>query len=681
MTKRLALLVAISAGLPCLADEGMWLVNQFPSQAVKQKYGFEVTDQFLKHIQLSSVRFNNGGSGSFISPEGLLFTNHHVGRDCIQKVSAADHDYVAQGFYAASAADEKKCPDLEVNVLLDIREVTAKVKEGEKPDADTAAVNQARKAAMARIEKECAAASGNRCDVVTLYSGGRYDLYQYKKYTDVRLVFAPEEAIAAFGGDPDNFTYPRYDLDFSLFRAYENGRPVESKEYLHWSHTGVKDGELTFVSGNPGTTGRLMTMAQLEYSRDVSYPLLYAKLESMIKALEAYSAQSPDNKRVAGDDMLSAQNSYKAYTGFLAGLRDPQLMARKRDEEQTLRAAVEASPEMRQKFGKVWDDVAAAYNQFRPYSKEYSLTTMVLSDLFNIARHVLRLPEEMKKPSDKRLREYRDSALPSLEQEIYSPAPITDSLEIAVLAEDFRFMQIQLGSDHELVKKILDGKTPEQAAEMYVKSSKLKDVAERKRLAGDLAAVQKSDDGMIRLARILDRPNRELRKRYEDSIEASLTTSASKIAQAKFATKGSSTYPDATFTFRIEYGPVKGYTLNGKKVPYATNFAGLYKHATGVEPFKLPPSWEKAKSSLNLSTPFNFVTTVDSHGGNSGSPTIDTKGEVIGILFDGNIESLPNRFVYTDEVSRSVHVASQGIVEALRKVYKTERLLKEIGMK
>jgi hypothetical protein len=335
---------------------------------------------------------------------------------------------------------------------------------------------------------------------------------------------------------------------------------------------------------------------------------------------------------------------------------------------------------MRPKFGKVWDDVAAAYNQFRPYSKEYSLTTLVLSDLFNIARHVLRLPEEMKKPSDKRLREYRDSALPSLEQEIYSPAPITDSLEIAVLAEDFRFMQAQLGSDHELVKKILDGKTPEQAAEMYVKSSKLKDVAERKRLAGDLAAVQKSDDGMIGLARILDRPNRELRKRYEDSIEASLTTSASKIAQARFATKGSSTYPDATFTFRIEYGPVKGYTLDGKKVPYATNFAGLYRHATGVEPFKLPPSWEKAKSSLDLSTPFNFVTTVDSHGGNSGSPTVDTKGEVIGILFDGNIQSLPNRFVYTDEVSRSVHVASQGIVEALRKVYKTERLLKEIGM-
>jgi Peptidase S46. len=442
----------------------------------------------------------------------------------------------------------------------------------------------------------------------------------------------------------------------------------------------VKDGELVFVAGNPGTTGRLMTMAQLEYSRDVSYPVLYAKLESMIKALEAFGAQSPENKRVAAEDLLSAQNSYKAYTGFLFGLRDPQLMARKRDEEQTLRAAVEASPEMHKKFGKVWDDVAAAYSQFKPYSKEYSLTTPAISDLFNIARNVLRLPAEKKKPSDQRLREYRDSALPSLEQEMYSTAPISDSLEIAVLAEDFRFMQSQLGAGHDLVKKVLDGKTPEQAAEMYVKSSKLKDVAERKRLANDLEAVQKSDDGMIRLARIFDARNRELRKRYEDTVEATLTASAPQIAQARFATKGSSAYPDATFTFRIEYGPVKGYTLDGKKVPYATTFDGLYKRATGVEPFRLPPSWVKAKSSLKLSTPFNFVSTVDSHGGNSGSPTVDTKGELIGILFDGNIQSLPNRFVYTDEVSRSVHVASQGILEALRKVYKTDRLLKEIGM-
>jgi hypothetical protein len=408
--------------------------------------------------------------------------------------------------------------------------------------------------------------------------------------------------------------------------------------------------------------------------------VLYGRLQSMIKALEAYGAQSPENKRVAGDDLLSAQNSFKAYTGFLAGLRDPQLMGRKRDEEQTLRAAVQANPEMRKKFGKVWDDVAAAYQQYRQFYKEYSLTTPLFGELFAIARNVLRLPEELQKPSDKRLREYRDSALSSLEQQMYTTAPITDSLEIAELAENFRVMQRELGPDHTFVKKLLDGKTPEQAAEMYVMSSKLKDVAERKRLAKDLEAVKKSDDGMIRLARILDQPNRELRKRFEDTVEATLTSSASQIAQAKFATQGTNTYPDATFTYRIEYGPVKGYTQNGKKAPYATDIAGLYKRATGVEPFKLPPSWEKAKSSLKLSTPFNFVTTVDSHGGNSGSPTIDTKGELVGILFDGNIESLPNRFVYTDEVSRSIHVASQGIVEALRKIYKADRVLNEIGM-
>src|SRR5436190_2460880 len=576
---RLPFLLVGLIALACLADEGMWPVNQFPKDAVRKRYNFQVTDPLLEHIQLASVRFNNGGSGSFISPQGLLFTNHHVGRDCIQKVSSADHDYVANGFYAASPADEKKCPDLEINVLLSIDDVTAKVKEGEKPDADTAAVNQSRKAAMARIEKECAAATGNRCDVVTLYSGGRYDLYQYKKYIDVRLVFAPEEAIAAFGGDPDNFNYPRYCLDFSLFRAYENDKPVASKDYLRWSRTGVKDGELTFVSGNPGTTGRLLTVAQLEYSRDVSYPVLYARLGSMIKALEAYAAKSPENKRVAGDALLYSQNSYKAYTGFLTGLRDPQLMGRKRDEEQTLRAAVNADPEKQKKFGKVWDEVAAAYEAFRPYSKEYSLSTPYSSELFDIARHVLRLPEEMKKPSDKRLREYRDSALPSLEQSMYSSAPITDSLEIAVLAENFRFMQEQLGADNELVKKVLDGKTPEKAAEDYVTTSKLRDVAERKRLAGDLEAVKKSNDGMIRLARNLDPRNLELRKKYEDSVEATLASSASQIAQARFATQGSNTYPDATFTFRIEYGPVKGYVLNGKKIPYATNIAGLYERA------------------------------------------------------------------------------------------------------
>ncbi|MEO7652430.1 MAG: S46 family peptidase, partial [Bryobacteraceae bacterium] len=546
---------------------------------------------------------------------------------------------------------------------------------------DSASQGQARREMMARIEKECATASGNRCDVVTLYSGGRYDLYRYRKYTDVRLVFAPEESIAAFGGDPDNFTYPRYCFDLSFFRAYENGKPVASKHFLPWSKTGVKDKELIFVPGNPGTTGRLLTMAQLEYSRDISYPVLYRRLEAMIRALMKFSENDAESKRVAGDSILSAQNSYKAYTGFLKGLRDASLMGRKRDEEQTLRASVAADSERTRKYGKVWDEVAAAYKQATEYSKAYNLSTPSYSDLFDIARNVLRLPEEKAKPSGKRLREYRDSNLASLEQSIYSPAPISDALQIAVLAENFRFMRDELGADDKVVVAVLDGKTPEQAAETYVTTSKLKDVAERKRLAASVEAVSDSKDGMIRLARILDSRNRTLRKRYEDTVEAVLATSAASIAQAKFAAQGASTYPDATFTFRVAFGTVKGYTLDGKPVPYATQTAGLYKRASGVDPFKLPPSWLKAKPALKLTTPFNFVSTADIHGGNSGSPTVNTKGEVVGIVFDGNLESLPNRFVFTDATARAVHVAGQGIVEGLRGVYKAQALLKELGMK
>lgn len=675
----LALLACMS---PAGADEGMWLVNQFPKDAVKKAYGFEVTDDFLQRIQLSSVRFNSGGSGSFVSPNGLMFTNHHVGRDCIQKVSSAKSDYIKNGFYAKTQAEEKACPDLEVNILVNIEEVTSKVKANDKPGAPAAAVNQARRETMAKLEKECATATGNRCDVVTLYSGGRYDIYQFKKYTDVRLVFAPEEEIAAFGGDPDNFTYPRYCLDFAMFRAYENGKPVDSsKTHFRWSPGGAKDGELTFVPGNPGTTGRLMTVAQLEYSRDVSYPFLHKRLEETIRALQSYSTLGEENKRVAGDPLLSAQNSYKAYTGFLSGLRDPQLMGRKRDEESTLRASVERDEARKKEIGPVWDEVAAAYAEARQFYREYSLSTPLFTELFSIARHVLRLPEEMTKPSGQRLREYRDSALPSLEQEMYSPAPLTDSLEAAVIAENLRFMQQELGADDLLVKQILNGKTPQKAAEEYVSTSKLKDVAERKRLATNLEAVRSSQDGMLKLARLYDQRNRELRKRYEDKVDAILATSAARIAQAKFAMEGEKSYPDATFTFRIAYGPVKGYGSNGKRIPWATNFGGVYKRATGVEPFRLPPTWLKAKSKVRLDTPFNFVTTNDTHGGNSGSPTVNTKGEVTGILFDGNIEGLPNRFVYTDRTARSVHVASQGIVEALRSVYGAKELLAELGFK
>jgi hypothetical protein len=683
MRLRILLIAAVAA--VCLwADEGMWLFNKFPKEMVAKKYGYQVTDAFLDHLRLASVRFNNGGSGSFISPHGLLFTNHHVGADCIQKLSTADHDYMAAGFFAPSDADERKCPDLEVNVLLGMEDVTGQVKGAEQPGASAAEANQQRKGAMARLEKECSAKTGNRCDVVTLYSGGEYDLYRYKKYTDVRLVFAPEVDVAMFGGDPDNFEYPRYCLDFSLFRAYEDGKPVEVKEYLRWSKEGVKNKELVFVAGHPGSTDRLTTVAGLEFFRDVAYPLMQARLAMQIQALEAYSAQSAENRRVARDNLFSAQNSYKAYTGFLGGLRDVALMDEKRKQETSLREALARDPGKQKEYGGVWPEVAAAYQAYRGfYSSMYLLERSAPygSDLFQIARDVVRYSEETRKPNEQRLREFAEARLPALEQAMYSPEPIAASQEIAVLANYFSFMRQELGEEDATVKAVLNGQTPEQAAAGYVNSSKLVDVAERKRLAQDPTAVEASQDGMIRLAKIVDGPARGVRKEYEDKIEAALLSSAGKIAQARFAAYGAGEYPDATFTLRLTYARVEGYrNLAGAAVPYTTDFAGLYRRATGQDPYRLPARWLQAKSALKLATPFDFVSTADTHGGNSGSPTVDGKGEIVGILFDGNIEGLPNRFVYTEAQARSVHVASQAIVEALRNVFHADRILREIGM-
>lgn len=664
-----------------LADEGMWLFDHFPKEQIAKTYHFTVTDEFLRHLERASVRFNNGGSGSFVSPHGLLFTNHHVGQDCIQKLSSAEHDYMANGFSSADNAGEKACPDLEVDALLSINDVTAKVNDGISADATGADANRMRKATIAKIEKECTTSSGNRCDVVTLYSGGEYSLYQYKKYTDVRLVFAPEFSIAQFGGDPDNFTYPRFCLDFSLFRAYENGKPVEPSDYLRWSHEGVKDNELTFVTGNPGSTGRLQTVAQMQFSRDISYPMVLRMLKDDIEDLLAFGAQSAENKRVAEDDLDSYQNSYKAIVGFEEGLKDPKLMSRKQDEERKLRGAIDDDPAKKRKYGKLWDDVAAAYHEYAAFYKPNFLFDGAPNqvDLLALARNIVRFPEETKKPNEQRLREYQDAGLPSLEQQMYSAAPISLPLQERKLAMLFRMQRRELGSDA-TIKAILAGRTPEEAAHHYISTTKIQDVAERKRLAHDPDAVKKSKDGMIQLALLLDAPARKYRKEFEDKLESVITSSAAKIAQARFAVYGENEYPDATFTPRVSFGPVKGYTgQDGKPVPYTTTFAGLYKHATGVEPFKLPKTWIDAKSALDLNTPFDFVTTTDTHGGNSGSPTVNTKGELIGILFDGNIEGLQNRYIYTEEQARSVHVASNAIVEALRKVYHADRIVTELG--
>lgn len=677
----ITVLLVISA-YPAAGDEGIWLPNQFPAGEVQKKHGAIVNQDFLDRLRLASVRVV--ASGSFVSPNGLLFTNHHVASECIQQLSSKEHDYMKDGFYAATTSDEKRCPGMEADVLLEIQDVTGKIVAGVAEDAGAAEASKMRRANTARIEKECTGRTGNRCEVVTLYSGGQYHLYQYRKYDDVRLVFAPESSVAAFGGDIDNFTYPRFCFDITFLRAYENGKPAATPNYLRWSRRGVRDGELIFVSGHPGTTGRLNTVAQLEFFRDVSYPFVHARLDSLIQTLQAFSAESAENKRIAADNLSSQQNSFKAYTGFLSGLRDASLMRGKRQEEEKLRDAVNRDPGMRERFGTAWEAISAAYGGFRQDYRAYWLLETAAtrgSELMRIARDVVRLSEERGKPNETRLKEYHDSALPSLEASLFAGAPISASMETAVIADYLEFMRAGLGADDPTVQAVLGGRGSREAASRYVGASRLAGIAERKRLAASPDAVRKSDDGMIRLALLFDGRARELRKRYEDDVEAVLALSVSKVAQARYRMHGAADYPDATSTLRVSFGPVRGYeTSGGSFVPYATDFEGLFRRVTGVEPFVLPEQWIRAKSALDLETPFNFVSTADTHGGNSGSPTVNLDGEVVGILFDGNLESLPNRFLYTEERSRSVHVSAQAITEALRKVYHAQPLLTELGL-
>lgn len=677
----LPVLAGLLAAGAAVADEGMWLFNDFPSERVRRAYGFEPGAQFLEHLRLATVRLNNGGSGSFVSPRGLLFTNHHVAADCIQKIGTAERNYMRDGFYAAAEAEEVRCPDLEVNVLVGMTESTAAVRQAVAAGAPPEEANQQRKAAITRLEQECAQRTGNRCDMVTLFSGERYDLYEYKRYTDIRLVFAPEFLAAFFGGDPDNFTYPRYVMDVAFLRAYENGKPAATR-HLRWSREGARNGQLVFVAGNPGRTSRLDTLAQLEYQRDTANPFYLERLESRIRLLREYSKQSEEHARVAHDLIFSFENAFKAVSGQQAGLRDPALMSRKARQEAALQAAVARDPELRRRTGSVWEEVARAYRDWAPHARAYALLEggPMGSRLFRIARWTLRLPVEKARPNEERLREYRDSALDSLAMQLYSPAPITDSLEIVLLARHFNEMQQVLGAEDPTVKAVLAGRTPREAAEHYVNTSRLQNVDERKRLAAGGEAARTSGDGMLELARLVDAPARALRKRYEDTIETVNTQSVARIAAARLEVYGlANEYPDATFTPRVSFGSIRGYReRNGSRVAPFTTFAGLYRRATGQDPYRLPRRWVEGKGALALKTPLNFVSTVDITGGNSGSPTVNARNEVVGIVFDGNIYSLPNEFLYDDTRARAIHVAGQGILEALRKLYRTEALLEEL---
>jgi len=665
------------------ADEGMWLYNAFPKDKVKAKYHFEPSQAWLDHVQLASVRFNNGGSGSFVSADGLTFTNHHVGAECIQQLSTGGKDYIKSGFYAPTQAEEAKCPSLELNQLVGIEDVSAKVHGAVKPGMSSADAGQAERSAMSSIEKECTSSAELRCDVITFYSGEVYHLYKYKKYTDVRLVFAPEFDMAFFGGDPDNFTYPRYDLDVTFFRVYENDKPAYIEHYLRWSKKGVKDGDLIFVSGNPGSTGRLKTMSQLEYLRDVDYPSRLENYKRRISLLKNFASQSEENARIAQEEIFGYQNSQKAITGYNGGLLDKSIMARKAADEDKLRAEFKA--DAKNAGADPWGNIAQAMKvQSEIYVPLLYLERMrgYNSQLAQFARWIVRGASEKTRPNELRQREYRDSALPSLEQELFSSAPIYKSIETLTLSDSLAQLQQALGNDNPAVQASLGGKAPADAGKDLIANSRLEDVAVRKQLwEGGKAAVDASTDPLIVLMRNIDGNARQVRKNYEDNVDAVERREGSAIAKARFAQHGFTEPPDATFTIRLSYGAVRGYKENGANIPYVTPMAGAFQHADqngNKPPYQLPDSWMKAKSKLKLSTPLNFVSTADIIGGNSGSPTVNKAGELVGIVFDGNIQSLVWNFAYTDEQARGVSVDARGIQEALRTVYGAQRLADEL---
>ncbi len=666
---------------PARADEGMWTFDNLPLKLLQEKYHFTPTQQWLDHVRLSCVRLNDGGSGSFVSPNGLLLTNHHVARGQLQKNSTREHDYIRDGFYAPVPDQEMKSPDLEVNVLVSMENVTARVQSALKDAKGAEAEFAARKAAIAGIERDSEKATGLRSDVVTLYQGGEYWLYRYKKYTDVRLVFAPEEQAAFFGGDPDNFTYPRYDLDMALFRVYENGKPLQTSDYLHWNPQGAPDDELVFVVGNPGSTSRLDTMAQLELQRDVVLPMLLRMLRARIVRLQAYSAQGAEPARQAGTMIFGMENSVKALQGQYQGLLDKDLMAKKQKEEEDFRSRIMSNPDWKAAYGSAWSSIAEAGKKDVAREKEERFRTL-FSQYGTLAMNIVQYVSEIKKPDGERLPGYHDAQLESLKFRMFSPAPIYPGLETVRITGALEDALAELGPNDAFVKAVLRGRAPGQAAAELVSGTKLADPQLRRGLVdGGQAAVDASTDAMIVLARQLDPMRREVIKWFEDNVESVEQRAGEQIGQARFAAYGKSTYPDATFTLRISYGQVQGYPMNGTKAPAKTTFYGLYDRAAGFNyagPFYLPSRFQEGRDKLTLSTPLNFVTTNDIIGGNSGSPVINSKAEIVGLIFDGNIESLAGEYVYNGAANRAVAVHTGGMTEALRKLYNAPALVKEL---
>ena len=657
----------------------MWTFEAPPFDYWKARYGFTPTKEWLDHVRLASIRLPNCSS-SFVSSRGLVMTNHHCARECITAVSTPDSNFQELGFVAKTEAEERKCPGLYVDQLLGIEDVTDKIQGAVTTRLPAQQVGQ-RNAAMDSLVKSCESEPGLKCQVISYYQGGAYSLYRFKRFDDLRLVMAPEEAISFFGGDPDNFTYPRYDLDLSLMRVYQNDRPYEPKDYLRWSKTGPGEGDLVFVTGNPGSTGRLLTVAQMEYLRDVQYPAQLSSYERNLAVLRELSQRDEETRRAVENDIFSLENSKKAVTGYLSGLQDSSLMAKKRAFERDFRRRIAADPRLRARYGASWDAIATAQRQLAALAKQQRWYSFGGSPLLNAAGGLVRIPEQSRLPDSLRLPQYRGEGLNNIKKSVLGDVPTEPEQDKQMLQAWLTQAGKDLPKNDPYLSAFLRGRSPEVAAEAAVNGTKLADSTERAALLeGGSAAVAGSKDPLIVLARRLNPIAMRVQQRAARLGDV-ISANAEKVGQAIFAAYGRSLPPDATFSLRISDGVVKSFPMNGTIAPYKTSFYGLYARSAEFDdkpPFQLPNRWKTHRARLDLGQPLDFVTTNDIIGGNSGSPVINKNAEVVGLIFDGNIEQLPNRFLYTDAVARAVAVHSRGLTEALRKVYEADRIADEL---
>ncbi|MFO7608476.1 MAG: S46 family peptidase [Candidatus Krumholzibacteriia bacterium] len=663
------------------ADEGMWTFDNPPTAQLAERHGFTPTAPWLDHLRLAAVKVG-GGSGSFVSPEGLLLTNAHVARGQQQKLSSPAADYVRDGFLAATRADELPCPDLEVAVLESYEDVTARVLGAITAGMSDQQAQDARRAVIAAIEKQSLDATGLRSDVVKLYHGGEYWLYRYHTWTDVRLVFAPEAAIAYFGGDDDNFTYPRHDLDMALFRVYEDGEPARSPAWLTLNTAGARDGDLVFVPGHPGSTDRLYTMAELAALRDDGYPRREEYLDEALAGLEEYAARGPEQARQAGGLLMGLNNGRKAGAGEYQGLLDPAVWAKKQQDEDGFRARIAADPDLQARYGQAWALVEQAEQAAASRRDELAYRNLGRYGLAGTAVSLVRLVAETQKPDAERMDGYHDAELRRVQFRLFSPAPVYPELETFLLEGTLRRMLERLGPDDAFVQRCLAGQTPAARAAALIGGTALADPAARRALVdGGPAAVAGSTDPLVVLARDLEPVLREQHDWQEANVRSLKAAAGELLGAARFAVYGKTAYPDATGSLRLSYGRVQGYPMNGTRAPAMTTFHGLYDRALAFglqQPFALPDRFLARQGALDLASPLNFVSTCDIIGGNSGSPVVDSEGRLVGLVFDGNIESLVGRFVYDETSNRCVAVHAAAIAQALEQVYDAGHLVAEM---